>query len=139
MKWFCFHIATNLVITIACIAWWQRMEMLLILAYRTVPVVHFTDQTWIFKTVYCIRCVMVCKIVFTNWNAKIALLLASMVFTYYIELFLTEADRQNSILISLPLSNRRGNKKLPAGKYFAVSSPRKTYNKLIIMAKIPNN
>ena len=102
LKWFCFHIATNLVITIACIAWWQRMEMLLILAYHTVPVVHFTDQTWISKTVYCIRCVMVCKIVFTNWNAKIELLLASMVFTYYIELFRTEADRQNSILISLP-------------------------------------
>ena len=29
-------------------------------ACRTVTVVHFTDQNWISKTVYCIRCVMVC-------------------------------------------------------------------------------
>ena len=35
---------------------------------RTVAVVHFTDQNWLPKTVYCIRCVMVCKIGFTNWE-----------------------------------------------------------------------
>ena len=61
----------------------------------TVTVVHFTDQNWISKTVYCIRCVMVCKIGFTNWNAKIALLRASMVVTYCIKLFRTGADRHN--------------------------------------------
>ena len=67
----------------------------------TVTVVHFPDQNWISKTVYCIKCVMVCKIGFTNWNAKIALLGASMVVTYYIKLFRTEADRRSGILISL--------------------------------------
>ena len=83
--------------------WWEEMEMLEIFAYRTVAVVHFTDQNWISKTVYCIRCVMVCKIGFTNWNAKIALLRASMVVTYYIKLFRTGADRHNGILMSLLL------------------------------------
>ena len=72
-------------------------------AYRTVTVVHFTDQNWISKTVYCIRCVMVCKIGFTNWNAKIAFLQASMLITYNIKLFRTGADRHNGILMSLPL------------------------------------
>ena len=69
----------------------------------TVTVVHFTDQNWISKTVYCIRCVMDCKIVFTNWNAKIELLRASMVVTYYIKLFRTGANRYNGILMSLLL------------------------------------
>ena len=55
----------------ACITWWEVMEMLEIFAYRTVAVVHFTDQSWIPKTVYYIRCVMVSKIGFTNWKAKI--------------------------------------------------------------------
>ena len=53
--------------------------------------------------VYCIRCMMVCKIGFTNWNAKIALLRASMVVTYNIKLFQTGADRHNGILMSLLL------------------------------------
>ena len=75
--------------------------MLDIFEYCTV--VHFTDQKWISKTGYFIRCVMVCKIGFANWNTKIALLRASMVFTYYIKLFQTRADRHNSILISLLL------------------------------------
>ena len=66
----------------------------------TVTVVHFTDQNWISKTVYCIRCVMVFKIGFTNWNAKSALLRASMVVTYYIKLFRTGADHHDGILIS---------------------------------------
>ena len=46
---------------------------------------------------------MVCKIGFTNWNAKIALLRASMVVTYYIKLFRTGSDRHNGILMSLLL------------------------------------
>ena len=49
------------------------------------------------------RCVMVCKVDFTNWNAKIALLRASMVVTYYIKLFRTGPDRHNGILMSLLL------------------------------------
>ena len=77
--------------------------MLETFAYRTVIVVHFTDQNWISKTVYCIMCVMVWQIGFTNWNAKIALLRASMVVTYYIKLFRTRADRHNGILMSLLL------------------------------------
>ena len=40
---------------------------------------------------------------FTNWNAKIALLHASMVVAYYIIFFWTGADRHNGILMSLPL------------------------------------
>ena len=90
-------------------AWWQWMEMLEILAYRTVAVLHCTDQNWIPITVYCIRCVIVCKIGFTNWNAKIAPLRESMVVIYYIKLFRTGADRHNGILISTPAS-RRDNK-----------------------------
>ena len=82
----------------ACITWWEGMEMLEIFAYRTVAVVHFTDQNWIPKTVYCIRCVLVC-----NWNAKIALFHVCMVVTYYIKLFRTWADRRHGILISLLL------------------------------------
>ena len=46
---------------------------------------------------------MVCKIGFTNWNAKIALFRASMVVTYYIKLFQMGADRPNGILMSLLL------------------------------------
>ena len=46
---------------------------------------------------------MVCKIGFTNWNVKIALLRAPMVVTYYIKLFRTGADRYNGILMSLLL------------------------------------
>ena len=79
------------------------MEMLEIFEYGTVAVVHFTEQNWIPKNVYCIRCVMVCKISFTNWNAKIALLRASMVVIYYIKLFRTGVDRHNGILMSLLL------------------------------------
>ena len=46
---------------------------------------------------------MACKIVFINWNAKIALLRVSMIVTYYIKLFQTGADRHNGILMSLLL------------------------------------
>ena len=83
--------------------WWEGMKMLEIFAYLTVAVVHFIDQNWIPKTVYFIRCVMVCKIGFTNWNTKIALLRASMVVTYYIKIFHTGADRNNGVLMSLLL------------------------------------
>ena len=46
---------------------------------------------------------MVCKIGCKNWNAKIALLCASMVVAYYIKRFRKEADRHNGILMSLLL------------------------------------
>ena len=82
------------------------MEMLEIFAYRTVAVVHFTDQSWIPKTVYYIRCVMVSKIGFTNWKAKIALFRASMVVTYYIKLFWTGADIQRYFYVSTPSSRK---------------------------------
>ena len=95
-----FHIA-SLIIVITCITWWLGMEMLEIFAYGTVTIVHFTDQNWIFKSVYCIRCVMLCKISFTNWNAKIALLRASMFVTYYLKLFRMGDNRHNGILMSL--------------------------------------
>ena len=78
-------------------------DMLEIFAYRTVTVGYFPDQTWISKTVHCIRYVMVCKIGFTKWNAKIALLRASMVVNNYIKLFPTRTDRNNGILMSLLL------------------------------------
>ena len=50
---------------------------------------------------------MVCKIGFTNWNAKVALLRASMVVTWssmvVISIFRTGADNYNDILMSLLL------------------------------------
>ena len=52
---------------------------------------------------------MVCKIGFTNWNPKIALLCAFMVFSYCIKLFWTGADRQNCILMSPLLLVQRKN------------------------------
>ena len=80
-----------------------KLEMLKFFAYHIVAVMHFTDQYWIPKTVYCIRCVMVCKIGFTNWKTKIALLRASMAVTYYIKLFRIGTERCNSILMSVLL------------------------------------
>ena len=77
--------------------------MLDIFAYRTVTAVYFRDQNWIFKTVYFIRYVVVCKIGFAVWNAKIALLRVSMAFTCYIKLFRTGGDRRNRISMSLTL------------------------------------
>ena len=53
---------------------------------------------------------MVSKTGFTNWNAKIAILRASMVVTYYIKLFRTGADRHNGILIPLLLLVAEDNK-----------------------------
>ena len=44
---------------------------------------------------------MVCKIGFTNWNAKIALLRAAMVVTYFIKLFRMVPDRHKGILMSI--------------------------------------
>ena len=46
------------------------MEILEIFAYRTVTGVHFTDQNWISKTVYCIRCVMALKLVLQTETQK---------------------------------------------------------------------
>ena len=82
---------------------WEGMELLEIFGYGTVAVVHFTDQNLIRKTVHCVRFVMVCKIGFTDWNAKIAFLRASMVVTYFIKLSRMGADRHNGILMSLLL------------------------------------
>ena len=82
--------------------------MLEVFAYRTVTVVHFTDQGCISKTVYLIRCAMVCKIYYTNWNAKVALLRSSMVVTYYIKLFRTGVNRQ-CFNVSSPSSRRDNN------------------------------
>ena len=75
------------------------MERLEVFAYRTVATVHFTDQN-------CIWCVIVCKVSFTNWNAKIELLRASTVVTYYIKLLRTGADRHNGILMFTASSRR---------------------------------
>ena len=81
--------------------------LLEIYVYPTVTALHFTDQNCIFKPVYCIRCVMVCKISFTRTkakrfafqaNTKIALLCAYMVVTYYIKLFRTGGERHNGAL-----------------------------------------
>ena len=85
--------------------------MLEIFAYRTVTVVQFTDQNWISKTVYCIRCVMFCKIGFISCNAKIGLLRASMLVTYYIKLFRRGIYRHNAILMFLLLlvAEKKGN------------------------------
>ena len=78
-----------LIVAIAGITWWEhlmrrnRNDRIFRVSY-SVAVVRFTDQNWIPKIVYCIRCVMVCKIGFSNWNAKI-----------------TAADRHSGILMSL--------------------------------------
>ena len=60
---------------------------------------------------YCIRCVMFCKIGFINCNAKITLLRASMLVTYYIKLFRTGTYRHNAILMFLLLlvAEKKGN------------------------------
>ena len=67
LKWFVFIVA------IACIAWWQdlmrRNDQNFV--YRTVAIVHFTDQNWIPEIVYCIRCVMACKIVLQTETQKL--------------------------------------------------------------------
>ena len=58
---------------------------------------------------------MVCKIGFTNWNAKIALLCASMFVIYYIKLFQTGANTHNGVNVST-LSSRRDKYKLKMPK-----------------------
>ena len=75
--------------------------MLQIFAYHTVE--NFTDQKSISRIVSWVRCVMAFKSGFTYWNAKIAFLRASVVFTYYIKLLRTWIDRHNGILMSLLL------------------------------------
>ena len=96
-KWFIF-IWCNYLQSLASLdekSWLEGIEMLEVFAYFY--------QNWIPKITYCIRCMMVCKTGFTNWNAKITLLRASMVVTYYIKLFQMETDRHNGILMSLLL------------------------------------
>ena len=100
---------------------WEGIEMLKIslsIIHGTATVLHFIYQHWISKTVYCIKCVMVCKIGLTNWNSKIALLRASMVVTYYIKLFRTGANRHNSILMSLLLLVSETINKKAASRFF---------------------
>ena len=77
--------------------------MLEVFAYLIAVVVHLTDQNLILKTVYCVTCVMVCKIGFANWNTNIAHLRVSMVVTYYIIDFRMGVEKHTSILISLLL------------------------------------
>ena len=74
-----------------------------LLFLRAVTVVYFTDQNRFSKTIFCIRCVIVCKIGFPIWNAKIALFRASMVVAYYAKLFQMGADREKGVLMSLLL------------------------------------
>ena len=103
----CFHLVYSFSLAISCIAWWEGMEMLEIFSYHKVA--QFTDQNEISATVCCIRYVMVCKIVFTNWNANIALLRGSMVVTHYIKTF-PNGGRQTQ-------------------RYFNVSSPSSRWDK----------
>ena len=77
--------------------------MLEIFAYRTVTVMRFTDQNWISKTVYCIRCGMVCKIGFTNWNAKIAMVVTILNFS-------EQGPTGAMVFLCLYPSSRRNNK-----------------------------
>ena len=77
-------------------------------AYPTVRVMYFTDQKRITKTVYCIRCVMVCKIFYCSEFSKRMEKTGKckafrMAVTYYIKLFRTGTDRHNGILMSLLL------------------------------------
>ena len=94
----CFH----LVIGIAYIAWWEGLMRRN--GNKCSTFLHFTH--WIPKSLYCIRCMMVCKICFTNWNAKIAFLRTSMVVTYYIKLFRTGPTDNGILNVSTPSSRR---------------------------------
>ena len=87
---------------------WEWMEMLYKFL-RKVAVVHSGDQSRISKTVYGIRCVMVCKTGFTNQNTKIVLLRASTVVNHYIKLSLNWGRQtQQYFNVSSP-SSLRGN------------------------------
>ena len=113
----CFHRLHRLMMKRPDEKEWKYSKFLTnIFTYLTVAAVHFTDQNWIPKTIYCIRCVTVCKIGFTNWNAKIALLRAAMVVTYYIKFFQTGTEtRHNGILMSLLLLAAETNTFQPSG------------------------
>ena len=85
----------SLIVAIVCIArwegWWEGLMRRNGNAQKFC-VSHSsgrTDQNWLPKTVYCIRCAMVCEIGSSNWNAKTAFWRASMVGTYYTRLFWT--------------------------------------------------
>ena len=72
---------------------------------------------------YCIRCLIVCKISFTNWNALIPLLRASMVLTYYIKLFQSGGwQTQRYFNVSSP-SSRRDNHHFHLPGYFQKRPP----------------
>ena len=104
----CFHIV-YLILAVACClplasldvkAWWRNTGN----SYLSYVSGHaFYRPELNPQTVYCISCVMVCKIGSTNWNAKVALFHVLMIVTYYIKLFRMGANGHNSILISLLL------------------------------------
>ena len=72
----------NLAIAIVCMVWWEGLMRTD--GNKCLQFLHFTDHNWIPKTIYCIRCLMVCKIGFTNWNSKIALLCVFLGITDFI-------------------------------------------------------
>ena len=75
-----------------------------VFAYPTVTVVCFTDQNWISKTVYCTRCVMVCKIFpCSEFPKRMQKTGKYKAFCTISNFSVTGADRHNGILISLGL------------------------------------
>ena len=112
LKWFVFIVA------IACIAWWQdlmrRNDQNFV--YRTVTIVHFTEQNWIPEIVYSIRCVIACKIGLQTETQKLHFCLRpSSSFTI---LNFSERSRQTQryFNVSTP-SSRRDNYGLSAANY----------------------
>ena len=142
LKWFVFIQSNH------CnhLAWWEGTK-LYSTSHCTVAVVHFTDQNWVPKTVCCIKRVMVCKIGFTNWNAKILLTRASMVVTYYIKLFWTGTNRHNGILMSLLLLVAETKRDMFGVQFILIGNSLELYevkilkwaqNKNVAWQKLPN-
>ena len=107
-------------IPIAWVAWMERNESHVAwnfcVSYRTV--VYFTDQNWISKIVYCIRMWWSVKY-FPALNSQrgwrkpanarhFAVLLESMVITYYIKFFCPGPTDTTTTTFSMP-SSRRNN------------------------------
>ena len=77
---------------------------------------------------------MVCKIGFTNCNAKIPFLRARMVVTYYIKLFQMGDSRHNGILMSLLLLVAETITKLSIEKRVEHQLPFEKYISLLIIS-----
>ena len=77
---------------------------------------------------------MVCKIGFTNCNAKITFLRARMVVTYYIKLFQMGDSRHNGILMSLLLLVAETITKLSIEKRVEHQLPFEKYISLLIIS-----